>query len=269
VEPGGQFPVARQCALLGLPRSSYYYRPATESPENLDLMRMMDEEHTEHPFLGVRGMTLFLNRTGTGVWNEKRVRRLMRLMGLEAIYPKPHLSQPGAGHTIHPYLLRDVEIVRPNQAWCADITYIPMRAGFMYLVAVMDWYSRFVLAWELSNTLEADFCTDALDTAFAAFGTPDIFNTDQGAQFTSASFQGRLAGRGVRPSMDGRRRALDNVFIERLWRSVKYEDVYLRCYESGATLWPGLKTYFGYYNQRRPHQGLGGRTPNEVYDDRT
>jgi putative transposase len=268
VDPGGRFPVACQCALLGLPRSSYYYRPATESPENLGLMRMMDEEHTDHPFLGVRGMTLFLNRTGTGIWNEKRVRRLMRLMGLEAIYPKPHLSQPGAGHTIHPYLLRDVEIVRPNQAWCSDITYIPMRAGFMYLVAVMDWYSRRVLAWELSNTLEAGFCTDALDAAFAAFGTPEIFNTDQGSQFTGASFQGRLAGRGVRPSMDGRRRALDNVFIERLWRSVKYEDVYLRCYENGGTLWPGLKTYFGYYNHRRPHQGLGGRTPNEAYDDR-
>ena len=180
--------MARQCALLGLPRSSYYYRPATESPENLGLMRMMDEEHTDHPFLGVRGMTLFLNRTDGGVWNTKRVRRLMRLMGLEAIYPKPHLSQPGAGHTIHPYLLRDVEIVRPNQAWCSDITYIPMRSGFMYLVAVMDWYSRRVLAWELSNTLEAGFCTDALDAAFAAFGTPEIFNTDQGSQFTGAAF---------------------------------------------------------------------------------
>ena len=266
MDANGQFPVVRQCALLGLPRSSYYYRPATkESSENLDLMRMIDEEHTEHPFLGVRGMTLFLNRATEGAWNTKRVRRLMRLMGLEAIYQKPHLSLPGQGHTIRPYLLRGLDIDRPNQVWCSDITYIPMQAGFMYLAAIMDWYSRRVLAWELSNTLEATFCTDALDTAFLRFGTPDIFNTDQGSQFTGEKFQGRLTARNVLPSMDGRRRALDNVFIERLWRSVKYEDVYLRCYENGGTLWAGLKTYFDYYNHRRSHQGLSGRTPNEVY----
>jgi putative transposase len=267
VDSGGQFPVARQCALLGLPRSTYYYHPATESPENLGIMRRIDEEHTDHPFLGVRSMTLFLNRTYSGIWNVKRVRRLMRLMGLEAIYPKPHLSRPDIGHTIHPYLLRDVEVIRPNQVWCSDITYIPMQTGFMYLTAVMDWYSRRVLAWELSNTLDARFCTDALDAAFARFGKPDIFNTDQGSQFTGAAFQNRLAALGVRPSMDGRRRALDNVFIERLWRSVKYEDIYIRCYENGGTLWPGLKTYFGYYNHRRSHQSLGGQTPDEVYHE--
>lgn len=265
VDPNGQLPMAHQCALLGLPRSSFYYRPATESMVNLGLMRMIDEEHTEHPFLGVRGMTLFLNRATGYAWNTKRVRRLMRLMGLEAIYPKPHLSKPGEGHTIHPYLLRGLDIVRPNQVWCSDITYIPMQKGFMYLTAVMDWYSRRVLTWELSNSLDASFCTTALDAAFSLFGTPEIFNTDQGSQFTGIEFQKRLVAHVVRPSMDGRRRALDNVFIERLWRSVKYEDVYLRCYEHGGSLWQGLKTYFKYYNFSRSHQGLGGRTPDEVY----
>jgi len=267
VDPLGKFPVACQCTLLGLPRSSYYYCPATESPDNLELMRMMDEEHILHPFLGVKSMTLFLNRETGCAWNPKRIRRLMRLMGLEAIYPKPHLSRPGSGHTIHPYLLRDVQVIRPNQVWCSDITYIPMRKGFMYLVAVMDWYSRRILAWELSNTLATGFCTDALDVAFSRFGTPEIFNTDQGSQFTSSEFQDRLVDHSVRSSMDGRRRALDNVFIERLWRSVKYEDVYLRCYENGAELCSGLKTYFGYYNHRRSHQNLGGFTPNEVYHE--
>ncbi len=262
----GQIPVLEQCELLGLPRSSFYYRPAEESLENLELMRMMDREHTDHPFLGVEGMRLFLNRATGRTFNGKRVRRLMRCMGLEAIYPKPHLSLPGQGHTIHPYLLRDLEIARPNQVWCSDITYIALRVGFMYLVVVMDWYSRRVLTWGLSNTLEASFCVDALGGALEAFGTPDIFNTDQGSQYTGATFQGRLSECGVRASMDGRRRALDNVFVERLWRSVKYEDIYLNCYEGGTDLYSGLKTYFGYYNERRSHQGLGGRTPLEVYN---
>ena len=188
----GRLSLARQCQLLGLPRSSFYYQPETESPENLGLMRMMDEEHTEHPFLGVRGMTLWLNRATGSDWNPKRVRRLMRKMGLEAIYPKPHTSMPGLGHTIFPYLLRTIDIRKPNQVWCSDITYIPMGKGYMFLVAVMDWFSRRTLAWRLSNSLTADFCIEALDASFAAFGAPEIFNTDQGSQFTSADFQNRL-----------------------------------------------------------------------------
>jgi len=266
VDAKGRPSLARQCELLGLPRSSFYYLPAVETPENLGLMRMMDAEHIEHPFLGVRGMTLWLNRTTGGDWNPKRVRRLMRKMGLETIYPKPHTSTPASGHTIFPYLLNAIDIRRPNQVWCSDITYIPMQKGFMYLVAVMDWFSRRTLAWQLSNTLATDFCLEVLDAAFAAFGTPEIFNTDQGSQFTSTDFQERLTGRRVRISMDGRRRALDNVFIERLWRSVKYEDVYLRCYAEGHALHAGLGRYFDYYNHRRCHQGLGGQTPAEVYN---
>ena len=262
----GQFPLARQCQLLGLPRSSFYYRPAVETPTNLGLMRMMDAEHMAHPFLGVRGMTLWLNRAMGVDCNPKRVRRLMRQMGLEAIYPKPHTSNPGAGHTIHPYLLDALAINRPNQVWCSDITYIPMQKGFMYLVAVMDWFSRRILSWRISNSLAADFCLEAIDAAFAVFGTPEIFNTDQGSQFTCDDFQKRLTSHGVRISMDGRRRALDNVFIERLWRSVKYEDVYLHCYGDGHGLFAGLKRYFDYYDNRRFHQGLDGRTPVEVYN---
>ena len=265
MDPEGRLSLARQCELLGLPRSSFYYQPAAETTQNLELMRMMDTEHTDHPFLGVRGMTLWLNRRTGGAWNPKRVRRLMRKMGLEAIYPKPHTSNPAPGHMIFPYLLNAIDIRRPNQVWCSDITYIPMQKGFMYLVAVMDWFSRFLLGWQISNTLATDFCLDALDTSFARYGAPEIFNTDQGSQFTSADFQERLAGRRVRISMDGRRRALDNVFIERLWRSVKYEDVYLRCYAEGHALFAGLGTYFDYYNHRRSHQGLGGHTPAEVY----
>jgi len=269
VDSTGRLSLVRQCQLLGLPRSSFYYLPEIETPENLGLMRMMDAEHIEHPFLGVRGMTLWLNRATGGDWNPKRVRRLMRKMGLEAIYPKPHTSMPGLGHTIFPYLLRAIDICKPNQVWCSDITYIPMEKGFMYLVAVMDWFSRRTLAWRLSNTLTTDFCIDALDASFAAFGAPEIFNTDQGSQFTSADFQKRLAGQNVRISMDGRRRALDNVFIERLWRSVKYEDVYLHCYAGGHALFTGLTRYFEYYNHRRSHQGLNGHTPVEVYNATT
>lgn len=258
-------PVTRQCDLLGIPRSSYYYSPASETPENLKLMRMMDEEHTKHPFHGVKGMTNFLNINKKKKLNTKRVRRLMRLMGLEAIYPKPRLSIPGTGHIIIPYLLRDLEILYSNHVWSTDITYIPMLNGFMYLVAVIDWYSRRVLSWELSNTLSTQFCIDALNSAFRIFGFPKIFNTDQGSQFTSSIFQDRLTTNGVRPSMDGRGRALDNVFIERLWRSVKYENVYINCYESSIALFNGLKVYFDYYNYDRPHQGIKGKTPYDVY----
>ncbi len=225
----------------------------------------MDEEHIKHPFLGVRGMTGFLNRQGDDPVNCKRVRRLMRLMGLESIYPKPKLSQPGDGHLIMPYLLKGLKIMHPNHVWSTDITYVPMEKGFMYLVAVMDWYSRYVLTWELSNTLSAQFCVAALEEAFVRFGVPEIFNTDQGSQFTCSLFQDKLADQGVKPSMDGRGRALDNVFIERLWRSVKYEDIYLNCYENGTDLFEGLNGYFDYYNNRRSHQGLKGRTPVEVY----
>ena len=265
VDPSGMLPITRQCELLGIPRSNYYYSPASESSENLKLMRIMDEEHTKHPFHGVKGMTNFLNINRKNMLNIKRIRRLMRLMGLEAIYPKPRLSIPGPGHMIMPYLLRDIVIDHPNHVWSTDITYIPMYKGFMYLVAVIDWCSRRVLSWELSNTLSTQFCVDALDMAFNKFGVPEIFNTDQGSQFTSAMFQERLTANGVRPSMDGRRRALDNVFIERLWRSVKYEDIYINCYGNGIELFNGLKVYFDYYNYDRPHQGMDGKIPDEVY----
>lgn len=251
--------------MLGLPRSSYYYEPATETPENLNLMQLMDREHMEHPFHGVKGLTLFVTRETGVAYNEKRIRRLMRLMALEAIYPKPHTSCPGEGHKIYPYLLRDLTIRRPNQVWCSDITYIPMHRGFMYLTVVMDWASRYVLDWQLSNTLSVDFCLHALNAAAESFGTPEIFNTDQGSQFTSQLFQDRIQALGVKPSMDGRGRALDNVIVERLWRSVKYEDVYLHAYDTGSELFEGLDTYFLYYNVRRSHQGLGGATPQEVY----
>jgi putative transposase len=205
-------------------------------------------------------------RVATGhIYNTKRVRRLMRRMGLHAIYPKPRTSMPGRGHTVYPYLMAGLGRILPNQAWCSDISYIPLQKGYMFLVAVMDWASRHVLAWRLSNTMTVDFCLAALDAALDEFDPPELFNTDQGAQFTAAAFQARLLARGVRISMDGRGRALDNVFIERLWRSVKYENVYLRCYAGGQELYSGLRTYFTYYNHKRPHQGLDGKTPAEVY----
>ena len=217
--------MSQQCALVGLSRSSYYYEPAAESAENLALMVRIDREYTDHPFHGSRGMTSWLRREGYEV-NRKRVQRLMRLMGLEAVYPKPRLSVRSAGHKVYPYLLRNVAIERPDQVWSTDITYIPMPQGFMYLTAVMDWYSRYVLSWRLSNTLEVEFCLEALGEALSQ-GCPEVFNTDQGAQFTTASFTGRLEKAGAKVSMDGRGRWLDNVFVERLWRTVKYEYVYL------------------------------------------
>lgn len=256
--------VSQQCELLGLSRSSFYYEPATASAENLALMALIDREYTAHPFRGSRGMRAWLRQEGYKV-NRKRVQRLMRLMGLEAVYPKPHLSAGGAGHKVYPYLLRDVAIERANQVWSTDITYIPMPNGFMYLTAVMDWYSRYVLSWRLSNTLDVAFCLEALEEALSR-GCPEVFNTDQGVQFTSASFTGRLELAGAKVSMDGKGRCLDNVFVERLWRTVKYEYVYLWRPEAVPTLSAGLTTYFGYYNEARSHQSLADRTPAEVYE---
>ena len=255
----------RQCELLGVSRSGYYYEPCPESPENLALMRRLDELHLAHPVYGRPRLTVLLQREGLAV-NEKRVGRLMRVMDLEAIYPKPGTSQTQPGHEIYPYLLRNKAVTGPDQAWCADITYIPMRHGFMYLMAVMDWWSRFVLAWELSNTLEATFCVQAWHLALACGNKPPLIsNTDQGAQFTSADYVGAVEAVGVQVSMDGRGRWMDNRFIERLWRSLKYEDIYLRGYEHGLDLRRGVGHWFSDYNEKRPHQALGYATPAERY----
>jgi len=258
-----QFSVRQQCALLGLNRSTWYYADVGESEENLWLMRLIDEQYLLTPFYGSRKMTQWLGRHGYAV-NRKRVQRLMRVMGIEAIYPKRRTSQPGPGHKIYPYLLRNLAVTRPDQVWAADITYVPLAHGFMYLVAVMDWYSRYVLSWRLSNSLEGSFCVEALDEALAR-GRPEIFNTDQGAQFTSQAFTSRLEASGVAISMDGRGRALDNVFVERLWRSVKYEDIYLRDYATAPELRRGLERYFAFYSHERLHQALDYLTPWEVY----
>jgi putative transposase len=255
--------VRRQCELLGLNRSSLYYEAATETAENLRLMRLIDEEYTAHPFLGSRKLAEWLTAQGESV-NRKRVQRLMRLMGIEAIYPKPKLSQPGQGHKVFPYLLRGVTIDRVDQVWSTDITYVPLATGFMYLAAVIDWYSRYVLAWRLSNTLDGSFCLDMLEEALGR-GRPEVFNTDQGVQFTAAAWTGRLESAGVAVSMDGKGRCLDNVFVERLWRSVKYEDIYVWRYESVPELQQGLRRYFPYYNEERWHQALDYRRPAEVY----
>jgi putative transposase len=248
--------------LVGLNRSTLYYEPAPETPENLELMRLIDEQYTRCPFYGSRRIARWLARHGHEV-NRKRVRRLMRVMGLEAIYPKPNLSA-GRGHKVYPYLLRDVPIERVNQVWSADITYLPLPSGFMYLAATIDWFSRYVVAWRLSNTLDGSFCQEMLEEALGR-GKPEVFNTDQGVQFTAGAWAGRLESAGVSVSMDGRGRCLDNVFVERLWRSVKYEDVYLKGYERVPELEGGLRTYFGFYNTERPHQSLDSRTPAEVY----
>ncbi len=255
--------MSQQCELLGLSRSSYYYEPATETPANLALMALIDEEYTAHPFLGSRRMTTWLRGEGHAV-NRKRVQRLMRRMGLEAVYPKPRLSVCGAGHKVYPYLLRNVTVARADQVWSTDITYIPMPNGFMYLTAVLDWHSRYVLSWRLSNTLDADFCLEALEDALSQ-GCPEVFNTDQGVQYTSASYTSRLEAAGAKVSMDGKGRCLDNVFVERLWRTVKYEEIYLWRHETVPALQSGLTRYFGYYNRQRRHQSLDNRTPAEVY----
>ncbi len=263
---GTDLSVARQCALLGLARSSWYYTPCGEcgaSAETLELMRKLDEQYTRTPFYGMRRMTAWLRQQGYTV-NHKRVGRLLRLMGLEALYPKPRLSVPGEGAKRYPYLLRGLTVARRDQVWSTDITYVRMQHGFLYLVAILDWYSRCVLAWELSNTLDTSFCLAALETALTQ-SRPAIFNTDQGVQFTSAAYTSRLEQAGIQISWDGRGRALDNVFVERLWRSVKWEEVYLKDYQTVADAVSGLDGYFRFYNHERPHQALGYQTPAQVY----
>jgi len=256
--------IARQCELVAISRSGFYRRPAGETPLNLELMRPIDAQFLEAPWYGSRQMARHLRREGYAV-GRKRVRRLMAKMGLAPIYQRPRTGTPHPEHRVFPYLLRDLVIDRPNQVWCADITYLPMRRGFLYLVAVMDWASRRVLAWRVSNTLDVEFCLEALEEALARFGRPAIFNTDQGSQFTSPRCTGVLQRAGVRISMDGRGRWMDNVFIERLWRSLKYECVYLHAFETGSELRAGLTRWIGYYNAGRPHSGLDGSTPDEVY----
>jgi putative transposase len=264
IEAGhAELSVRRQCELLGLSRSSLYYEPVPETAENLRLMRLIDQEYTAHPFLGSRRLTRWLMEQGEEV-NRKRVQRLMRRMGLEAIYPKPKLSAAGRGHRIYPYLLRNVRIQRPDQVWSTDITYVPLACGFMYLAAIIDWFSRYVLAWRLSNTLDGSFCLEMLEEALSR-GRPEVFNTDQGVQFTAAAWTSRLESAGVAVSMDGKGRCLDNVFVERLWRTVKYEDIYLWRYEAVPQLQQGLGRYFPYYNHKRPHQSLEYHTPAVVY----
>ena len=258
-----QISLRRQCSLLGLARASLYYQERGEEEENLELMRRLDEQYTRTPFYGVRRLTAWLRTQGHQV-NPKRVARLMQLLGLEAIYPKPRLSVPTPEHRVYPYLLRGMKIERVNQVWSSDITYIRLQGGFVYLTAVMDWYSRYVLSWEVSITLESDFCCQALQRALRC-GQPEIFNTDQGVQFTSQAFTAILKEQPVRISMDGRRRALDNVFVERLWRSVKYEEVYLHDYADVPAAEKGLGQYFGFYNTERLHQSLDYKTPAAVY----
>ena len=256
--------IVRQCALLQISRSGHYYRPTGESEDALALMRLIDEAFLESPYYGARQMMRHLHRLGHNV-GRHRVSRLMRKMGLRAIYQKPNTSAPHPQNRVYPYLLRNLAVVRPNQVWCSDITYIPMRRGFLYLVAIMDWHSRRVLLWRLSNTMDVGFCVEALQEALARFGTPEIFNTDQGSQFTSVAFTQMLKDANVQISMDGRGRWMDNVFIERLWRSLKYECVYLHAFETGQALHTGLARWIGHYNMHRPHSALAGRTPDEAY----
>lgn len=263
VKKDPKYSIRRQCRLAGISRSSIYYTPVPESEENLVLMRLIDERYMKHPEYGSPRMTDWLRDQGYNV-NTKRVSRLMRLMGLQAITPGPHTSKPAPGHKVYPYLLRDVEIKRVNQVWSTDITYIPMQHGFMYLTAVIDWHSRFVLSWELSNTLDSSPCITALNQALKQ-GAPEIFNTDQGAQFTSDAFTKVLSDKQISLSMDGRGRALDNVFIERFWWTLKYEDVYPKAYSSAPSLYRGLEAYFNYYNWERKHSMLDKRTPGEVF----
>ena len=255
--------LVRQCALLGVSRSSIYYRPRAASAEDLSLMGEIDRQYLETPFYGSRRMKAWLGRRGVRV-SRKRVQRLMRAMGLRAMYRRPSTSRRSPEHPVYPYLLRNVRITRPNQVWAADITYLPMARGFLYLVAVMDWHSRYVVAWRLSNTLEAGFCAEALEEALDQ-GQPEVFNTDQGSQFTSLEFTQALKDRGVRISMDGKGRYQDNIFVERLWRTVKYEEVYLKAYASVVEAQRGLEDYFRFYDGLRPHQALGYQTPAEVF----
>lgn len=266
IDKDHRLPVTRQCQLLNLNRSTVYYHRAPVSDEDLALMRRIDALHLQRPFYGSRRLRDWLQDEGYAV-NRKRVQRLMQLMSMTALYPKPRTSKPGNGHKIYPYLLRGLTIDRPNQVWATDITYIPMARGFVYLVAIMDWYSRKVLAWRLSNSMDSDFCVEALEEALATYGGPEIFNTDQGAQFTSEAFTGVLKAAGVDISMDGKGRWVDNVFVERLWRSVKYEDVYLKAYETITDARKGIGTYLHFYNRERRHQSLIRKTPDQVYLD--
>jgi putative transposase len=260
----GRLSIRRQCVLLGVARSGVYRPPRPANDNDLTLTRRIDELFMAWPFLGSRRLTTLLRAEGHAL-NRKRVQRLMRKMGIAALGPKPRTTTPAPGHKIYPYLLRDLAIDRPNQVWAADITYIPIGRGFLYLVAIMDWASRAVLSWRLSNTMDASFCISALEEALARFGRPEIFNTDQGSQFTSAAFTGTLAAAGVRISMDGRGRWMDNVFIERLWRSLKHEDVYLKGYADGRQARAGIGAWIAFYNTRRPHQALGNKTPMAVW----
>ena len=253
----------RQCALLSISKSSVYYRPRGHSREGLAVMKLIDQQYLSTPFYGSRRMMVWLSRQGHQV-GRKRVQRLMRTMGLTAIYRRPRTSKPTPGNKVYPYLLRGMEITKPGQVWAADITYVPMAKGFLYLVAIMDWYSRYVVAWRLSNTLDADFCVEALEDALGK-GKPGVFNTDQGSQFTSENFTGLLEREGVRVSMDGKGRYSDNIFVERLWRTVKYEEVYLKAYSGGPEARAMIDDYFRFYNTQRPHQALGYQTPAEVF----
>lgn len=266
IEPDhSRISTARQCRLLGLPRSTYYHRAKPTPPDDLALMRKIDEVHTVQPFFGSRQMARYLRRQGYLV-NRKRIRRLMRLMGLEAIYQKPNLSRRNPEHRVFPYLLRRLAVNRPNQVWAMDITYVPIEGGFIYLCAVLDWYSRAVLAWGLSNTLDATFCVEAVGRAIDKYGVPEIFNTDQGCQFTSVEFTEPLLALGVKISMDGKGRALDNVFVERLWRTVKWDEVYRKSYRSQIDADQNLERFFRFYNDERPHSSFAGDvTPMEVY----
>jgi putative transposase len=257
--------IMTQCRLLKIARSTLYYQPVPAGADELAVMRRIDELHLDYPFYGSRRMAVVLRNDGWVV-NRKRTQRLMRLMGLEAIYQKPNTSRPHPDHQVYPYLLRGLIIDRPNQVWCADITYVPMAKGFVYLVAVMDWFSRRVLGWRLSITMETDFCVDALREAMDRHGRPEIFNTDQGVQFTSGAFLDELSSQSVRISMDGKGRFLDNIFIERLWRSLKYEEVYIKAYGSVAEARQGIGGWLGFYNEKRPHQALGYRTPCAVHE---
>ena len=266
IEREGEVAVSRQCALAGVARSGVYTRSTEEVVSAWDqmLLELIDAEYTRHPFDGSRRLVVFLKAQGQVV-NRKHVQRLMRILGLAGMAPGPNTSQPHPEHKVYPYLLRGVEVTRPNQVWSTDITYVRLAHGFAYLVAIIDWYARRVLAWRLSNTLEAGFCVDCLEEALRAHGRPEIFNTDQGSQFTSTAFTGVLLREEIAISMDGRGRALDNIFVERLWRSVKYEDIYLKRYASLPELLLGLTEYFAFYNQERPHQSLGYLTPEAVY----
>ena len=257
-------PVTQQCRLLDVSRSSVYYKPVPFADKELELMRRIDEIHLKYPFLGIRRIRDRLQREGYMI-NRKKVQRILRLMGITPLYPKRRTSNPFKGHKIYPYLLKNLSIDRPNQVWATDVTYIPMARGFLYLVAILDLYSRKVLSWRLSNTLDPAFCVDALEEALRGYGAPEIFNTDQGAQFTSSAFTKVLEDAGVRISMDGKGRWVDNVFVERLWRSLKYEEIYLKAYEDVAEARQGIGEYFQFYNQQRPHYALDRFTPDEIY----